>query len=118
MLAMMCDWAEGLAAELPGVALKSSLNPGGDTSLRPLLRRDGGGLITLWRGSGGRPSVSLWRSVFERRTPEYLDELERLIGEPVRQGGVITTVTRDLLDLLTHAYRSAVADKPGRNATS
>ena len=27
------------------------------------------GLVTLWRGSGGRPSVSLGRSVFERRAP-------------------------------------------------
>ena len=79
--------------------------------MRPLLRRDDGGLVTLWRGSGGRPSVSLWRSVFERRAPEFLDELEQLLGEPVRQGGVITTVTRELLDLLAHAYRSAAPDK-------
>ena len=110
VLAMMCDWADQLAVELPGVALKSSVNPGGDTSLRPLLRRDDGGLVTLWRGAGGKPSVSLWRSVFQRRAPQHLDDLERLIGEPVRQGGVITTVTPELLDLLAQAYRAAVID--------
>lgn len=54
--------------------------------------------------------MSLWRSVFQRRAPQHLDDLERLIGEPVRQGGVITTVTPELLDLLAQAYRAAVID--------
>lgn len=104
-LIMMADWGEQLAAELPDVTLKSSISHRGDSSLRPLLRRDDGGLVTLWRGATGKPSVSLWRSVIERRAPDYLDPLEQLIGEPVRQGGVTSQVTPALLQLLDQAYR-------------
>lgn len=66
VLTMMCDWTERLAVELPGIVLKSSLNPGGDTSLRPLLRRDNGGLVTLWRGAArlrtGAEGLQKWLS--------------------------------------------------------
>lgn len=111
VLTMMTDWAERLAAEVPGIVLKSSPSSG-DSSLRPLLRRDDAGLVTLWRGAGGKPSVSLWRSVFLRRAPDHLNDLEHLTGEPVRQGGVITEVTPELLDVLGRAYRAATADTP------
>lgn len=61
---MMAQWVEDLVATVPGVKAATFRSTRGDTSLLPRIRRDDAGLITFWRGEGGQPSASLWRTVF------------------------------------------------------
>jgi hypothetical protein len=106
-LAMMADWVEDLAATVPGVKAESYVSPRGDASLLPRLRRDNVGLVTLWRSEGGKPSASLWRSVFQRRAPDFIEPVERLTKQPMGQGTGTDTITAELLALFGDAYRAA-----------
>jgi hypothetical protein len=107
-LAMMAQWVEDLVATVPGVKADTYLSARGDTSLLPRLRRDNAGLVTLWRGEGGQPSASLWRTVFQRRAPDYIERVEQLTNQPMGQGTVVGTITPELLALFAEAYRTAV----------
>jgi hypothetical protein len=107
-LAMMAQWVEDLVATVPGVKADTYLSARGDTSLLPRLRRDNAGLVTLWRGEGGQPSASLWRTVFQRRAPEYIQRVEHLTNQPMGQGTVVGNITPELLTLFDEAYRTAV----------
>ena len=105
-LAMMADWVEDLVATLPGVKAETSVGAW-NASVRPLLRRDNAGLVTLWRSEGGKPSASLWRTVFQRRAPDFIEPVERLTKQPMGQGTVTEAVTAELLAVLGDAYRAA-----------
>lgn len=111
MLSMMADWADDLAANLPGVKSETWLSTRGDTSLLPRIRSDNAGLITLWRDSAGQPSASVWRSVFQRRAPDYISRVEELTGRSMGQGTSVT-VTPELLTLFRDAYNVAVNGEP------
>ena len=107
-LAMMTEWAEDLIATVPGVKADTYRGASGDTSLLPRLRRDNAGLVTLWRGADGKPSASLWRTVFERRAPSYVQRVEELTDQQMGQGTVVGNITAELLALFAEAYRAAV----------
>lgn len=107
-LTAMTDWADELAATVPGISLRTYNSPRGDSSLRPLITRDDVGLVTFWHSASGRPSASLWRSVFQRRAVAYIEPIERLLEEPIRQGRGTAKISPELLDLLGQAYRDAV----------
>jgi hypothetical protein len=107
-LAMMAQWVEDLIAAAPGVKADTYFTTWGATSLLPRLRRDNAGLVTLWRGAGGQPSASLWRTVFQRRAPEYIERVEHLTDHSMGQGTVVNNITPELLALFDDAYRAAV----------
>jgi hypothetical protein len=71
------------------------------------LRDENVGLVTLWRYNSGKPAISFWRSVFERRAPQAIAPTERLIGKPIGQGTTTNQVTRELLTAIENAYQSA-----------
>jgi hypothetical protein len=62
--------------------------------------------VTVWNDGG--PSLSLWRTVFEKRAPRSMERVEELIA-PVRigQGNVIREPSDEALEALTQAYVEA-----------
>jgi hypothetical protein len=65
--------------------------------------------VSLWRYAGGKPAISFWRSVFERRAPDSIAEVERLINKQLGQGNTTLQVTPDLLAVLRNAYEIGAA---------
>ena len=101
-------WAETLG-DLPGVRLYSYRGKNGDRfTLLPRFTTEKAGLVTIWNDSG-KPYVSCWRSVFERRAPNAIAKVEQIDGKEIGQGTSATAITRELLDALTDAYREASA---------
>ena len=76
-------------------------------------------LVTIFRDAKNS-YVALYRSVFERRAPQALAELEAVLGNRIRQGGTLRDVTDTVLGLLTRAYEEARAGHlaPERDAES
>ena len=103
----LIDWAERLQASLPNVRLFSYTGIGPRFPLLPRLMPDDAGLVTIWNDRH-RPSFSFWRSVFERRAPNSIEPVERIIA-PIRigQGNVVSDITPQLLEALTAAYQEA-----------
>jgi hypothetical protein len=104
-LARLCAWAERLGEG--GLAdLESYRGTTGRLTLLPRLPGEGRGLVTVWNDGG--PSLSLWRSVFEKRAPESIDPLEALIAPiQIGQGNIIREPSDDVLAVLTRAYEEA-----------
>ena len=62
--------------------------------------------MTIWNDNGAY--LQLWRSVFERQAPTTLPQVERLVAPgKVGQGTYALAITKELLDVLTEAYREA-----------
>ena len=113
----MADLVEQLLAAVPAIKAETYSSPRGDVSLLPRFRSDNAGLVTLWKGSSGQPSVSLWRTVFERRAHAFIEPIEELTNQPMGQGRVIEKVTPELLTLIGQAYRAAKVGRPHRSAS-
>ena len=98
-------WAEQLAV-LPNVRL-FSYTGSFQHSLLPRILPDNAGLVTIYNYKQ-RPSVTVWRSVFERLAPKSIEAVERVIA-PVRigQGNTVYNMTSQALEALTAAYREA-----------
>jgi hypothetical protein len=77
--------------------------------LLPRLRPDNAGLVTLWNEGGA--AIQYWRSVFDRRAPEFISKVEAKLGRPIGQGTTTRDFDDELLALLLEAYR--VAAKAG-----
>ena len=78
----------------------------GRTTLLPYLLNDDAGLVTIWNDGGF--SISLWRSVFERRAPMSIDRVEQLIAPlKIGQGNTVREASEELLDAFADAYREA-----------
>ena len=108
LLRRLFDWARELEAErvLRLLAYRAST---GRTTLLPYLLSDDAGLITVWN-DGGSSYISVWRSVFERRTPQAIGQIEAIIAPTkIGQGNTVKPVSEDLLDALAGAYRSAAS---------
>ena len=101
-------WAEGLTS-LPNVRLftYSGLER---TTLLPRIMPDNAGLVTIWNDKQ-QPYISVWRTVFERCAPNTLESVERAV-EPDRigQGTVLKSITSEILEELTRAYKEANGD--------
>lgn len=102
-LTLMANWVEELASTVGGVTAETWLGVE-DVSLLPRFRDEKVGLVSLWRYAGGKPAISFWRSVFERRAAEAIPEVERLIGKRIGQGNTTSHVTPELLSVLRNAY--------------
>ncbi len=98
-------WAEALTA-LPHVRLFSYTGKNHDRfTLLPRIIPDDVGLVTIWN-DGLKPSIAVWRSVFERRAPQSIESVERLIApKKLGQGTVVPQITQEVLDALTAAYQ-------------
>jgi hypothetical protein len=106
-LTLMADWTEELASTNHNITAATNFGLAGDVSLLPRLKDENVGLVTLWRYNGGKPAISFWRSVFERRAPQSIAPTERLIGKPIGQGTTTNQVTSELLTAIENAYLSA-----------
>jgi hypothetical protein len=106
-LTLMADWTQELASTNHNITAATYFGLAGDVSLLPRLKDENVGLVTFWRYNGGKPAISFWRSVFERRAPQSIAPTERLIGKPIGQGTTTNQVTRELLTALENAYQSA-----------
>ena len=112
-LRRMADWAvrlfdDGLLKNLGTYHGKT-----GNITLLPRLPVDDAGLVTIWHDDTGG-YVQWWRTVFERRAPESVERLDDQLGaDAIGQGKIDRDVTDELLEMLTDAYREAVANITG-----
>jgi hypothetical protein len=107
LLRRLYEWARELEAE-GVVRLLAFRGAAGRTTLLPYLLNDDAGLITVWNDGSG--SISLWRSVFERRAPQAISRIEAIIAPAkMGQGTGVKGAPEDLLDALADAYRSAAS---------
>ena len=100
-------WAEAL---LPNVRLSSFAGASGRFTLLPRIMPDNVGLVTIWN-ENQQPSITLYRSVFERRAPQSIEPVEQVIA-PVKigKGNVVRNITPEILKALTAAYQEATSD--------
>ena len=97
-------WAEQIA-ELPDVRLGSTVGVS-QTTLRPILRTENAGPVTIYNYNQ-QPSMFGYRTVFERRAPKSLDDIERRFSDVKIGHGTWIPITDEILDALTAAYREA-----------
>ena len=96
-------WAEELGS-LPNVRLFSYAGKH-QYSLMPRIIPDNTGLITIWNYKG-QPSISVWRSVFDRLAPKSIESVEQAIGPTkLGQGNTVYGITPQVLETVTAAYR-------------
>lgn len=117
-LRQLLDWVQGLR-EAGHLTLSTYRGTTGRLTLLPRLVDERVGLVTIWH-EGGRGYLQFWRSVFERRAPESIPEVERLlelVGARLGQGITTATgVTGELLDVISAAYRQAADGQHGHAA--
>lgn len=104
-------WAEQIA-ELTDVHLVSTI---GETrvTLNPTLSTEGVGLVTISAyDNNQKPVIYGNRSVFERRAPTSLADIERRFPDVKIGFGTVVPTTDDFLDALTAAYREATGAPP------
>ena len=106
-LTRLADWAESLEAE--GLArLATRCGASGITTLKPLLHSGGVALVTITCDVKSS-YMQFFRSVFERRAPEAIREVEAALGTKITHGNSTRAFTEELLTALTDAYRQADA---------
>ena len=74
-------------------------------TLLPRLVVGGAGLVTIWNDGGA--SLQFWRSVFEKRAPDFIERVEDLAGIRIGKGNSTQNVSEELLEALTEAYAAA-----------
>ena len=106
-LRRLSDWA--MALERERLVKLSTYHGKGQWTLLPRIQPENVGLVTIWNSDGAH--LQLWRSVLERRAPNNLPLIERIIA-PVKvgQGSYAPVLTDTLLDALTRAYREAASE--------
>lgn len=107
ILRRMAEWA--IALEHEGLArLWTYHGASGRWTLLPYPPGENAGLVTLWNDGGAY--LTFWRSVFMRRAPVSLAQVEHVIDPlTVGQGNVTRNITENLLEALTAAYREAAS---------
>jgi alkylated DNA nucleotide flippase Atl1 len=109
-LLRLAHWARDLQAA--GLARVRSYVTARRSSLLVWIPGEEAGLVTVWNDAG--PYFSVWRSVFERRSPNSIPRVEEhLAPAPLGQGNGVRDISDDLLAALTDAYREA-APRIGR----
>lgn len=98
-------WARSLE-ENGWVRLTTSEGKGAKRfTLRPLLVAENVGLVTIWNERGAY--LAFWRSVFEKKAPQFIDPIESLLDTRLGQGTTTRNVNENLLSTLTEAYEHA-----------
>ena len=73
----------------------------------PRILPDNAGLVTIWNDEQ-RPSISVWRSVFNRLAPDSVSSVERAIAPTnFGQGNTVQNITPEVLEALKAAYEEA-----------
>jgi hypothetical protein len=109
MLERLYHWAVGLEHE-GLIELSTYHGARGVTTLLMRLPMYKGGLVTIYNSSGGA-YLQLWRSVFERRAPQSIATVEKLISPNlIGQGTTLRNISDALLECLTAAYQEAHQD--------
>jgi hypothetical protein len=105
-LVRLADWADTL--EQAGLVKLATFRgkSGQMTTLLPRLAADNAGLVTIYCDDGSA-YLQFFRSVFERRAPRSLPEVEASLGAKVRRGNTTRQINDTLLAALTTAYREA-----------
>jgi hypothetical protein len=101
-------WAQRLEAD--GLVTLDSYLGTAQTSLLPRLRDEKVGLVTIWALTTS--TLSVWRSVFERRAPRALVALESLV-ERVGQGTSVSP-SPAIMEILRGAYEEATGTQADR----
>ncbi len=102
----LVEWAKEMA-EMQGVKLFTYAGVNRNRfTLLPRLITENAGLVTVWNDNG-RPYLSFWRGVFERRAPNSIAKVEEAADLKIGQGNVTSEVSQALLDALHQAYREA-----------
>ena len=96
---------------MPNVRLSTYMGAKGENyTLLPRIMPDNAGLVTIWNYRQ-RPSITVWRKVFERHAPEALESVERVVKpDRIRQGNTLKSITPEILEALTRAYQEANGD--------
>ena len=103
----LINWAKELA-QFPKVRLYSYAGSSGRITLLPYIVPGNVGLITLWNDRG-KPSVSVWRSVFERLAPQSLIFVEQAIApNRLGQGTTVRDISAEAMEAIAAAYQEAV----------
>jgi hypothetical protein len=80
----------------------------GDVVLLPRLLPERAGLASMYCWPDRKPSVQLWRSVFERRAPASIAHVEHAMsGTAIGQGAMAPDVSDQLFEALWDAYVEA-----------
>ena len=102
----LVEWAREIV-EMPGVNLFTYTGVNRDRiTLLPRLATEKAGLVTIWNDNG-KPYLSLWRTVFERRAPNSIESVEQVSDIRIGQGNTVSSDSQALLGALTAAYREA-----------
>jgi hypothetical protein len=102
-LRRLSDWATAL--ERDGLARLFTYHGKGRLTLLPYLIGDEAGLVTIWNDKGAY--LSVWRSVFERRAPKSITDVEAATGTRIGNGNSVRDLSTEVLDALLDAYREA-----------
>lgn len=105
-LKRLVDWADKL--EQAGLVTLETFHGKTRMTLRPLLRDERVGLVSIWNDDNGA-GFCFWPSVFDRRAPEMIHPVEELLGSELGTGKSTEDVSDELLELVARAYRSAVS---------
>ena len=105
----LITWAEEVT-KLPNMRLRTYAGAGGRFTLMPRIVPDNAGLATIW--NDGQPSISVWKSVFDRRAPNSIQVVEqamkpRTIGQGSSAWQLPDNHLDGLLTALTVAYEEA-----------
>lgn len=99
-------WAEQIA-ELPDVRLVSTIGVA-KVTLNPILLTEGVGLVTISAyDNNQKPVIYGNRSVFERRAPNSLADIEQNFPDFKIGFGTVVPTSDEFLDALTAPYREA-----------
>jgi hypothetical protein len=102
-LRRLADWA--ISLEQVGLVRLLTFHGKGRMTLLPYPIGEDAGLVTIWNDKGA--SLSVWRSVFERRAPKSIPQVEAVIGARIGTGKLVRVFSDDVLEALTSAYREA-----------
>lgn len=78
-------------------------------TLLPRLVAENAGLVTIWSDRGAY--IQFWRSVFDKKAPQFIDRIEELSGARVGQGNTTRNTSEELLQALTEAYEHAARQR-------
>lgn len=110
----LLEWAKGLERE-GLVTLESYRGIADRWILLPRLIAEGAGLVSIWNERGG--ALQLWKSMFERKAPQFIAPVEESIGGPIKQGGYAKRWDSKTLSLLADAYRCSAGGQGSSSDT-
>jgi hypothetical protein len=100
-LRRLSDWA--IALEQQGIARLFTYHGKEMINLLPWLLDEKAGLVTIYNNR----TLSVWRTVFERRAPKSISRVETAIGTRIGSGNSVRVFDDEVLSALTEAYREA-----------